>query len=112
MYREFTVDPKMSPSKLEIFRFNPAYSKYYDENSYDYERRAPYPRGHAETSKFGEMFDFLPDMIKEHMNEELARKVLEHIDKIAYLIVAYFVLTAQSKLLILAVLIILYYHFK
>ena len=87
---------------------------YQDENNNEYptynrSRRAPRPSGYV---KINDFVNSLPELIKEHINDDLLNQIIEHADKLAYLIVAYFILTAHSKLLILAVLIILYYHFK
>ena len=86
-----------------------------DEDNNEYRQhsrqRVPYPRSGRKT-RMGDYVELLPDLIKEQMNEDTLNLIVEHGDKIAYLIVAYFILTAQSKLLVLAVLTILYYNFK
>ena len=101
-----------------FFSYNPLID---DEDNNEYRQHSrhhrrgavPYPRSGRKTNfRMGDYVELLPDLIKEQMNEDTLNLLVEHGDKIAYLIVAYFILTAQSKLLILAVLTILYYHFK
>ena len=59
--------------------------------------------------------DRLQSMLKSIREQRLLtprklKKYLTHVDKLAYLVIAYFILTVQSKILLLAITTLLFKH--